>query len=269
MYSIGEFSRINRITPKTLRHYDRIGLLKPVKVDDWTGYRYYSARQLPRIRRILMLRDFGFSLKEIREAVENGDQMDQLLEQHINRIRDSIQNDTQRLTRAEGFLKVLRGEEKMDVEIKSLPEVTVASMRTKIESYDTFFEIVPQMGEYMKSVGAECLEPAYCFTIYHDGEYREHDIDAEVCEAVVKPCKESDRVRFKTIAGYPEAACLKHKGPYSTIGDTYNRLFTWISENGYSPVDHPREKYIDGIWNRENETDWLTEVQVPIEKKTG
>jgi DNA-binding transcriptional MerR regulator len=53
MYSIGEFSKINRITPKTLRHYDRIGLLTPASVDDWTGYRYYSPDQLPMIGKMI------------------------------------------------------------------------------------------------------------------------------------------------------------------------------------------------------------------------
>ncbi len=58
-----------------------------------------------------------------------------------------------------------------EVVIKELPEVIVASMREVIPSYDTYFDIVPKKGEYMKSVGAKCLEPFYCFTIYHDGEF--------------------------------------------------------------------------------------------------
>lgn len=62
MYSIGDFSKINKITPKTLRHYDRIGLLKPALIDERTGYRFYSVEQLPVIRKILMLKELGFKL---------------------------------------------------------------------------------------------------------------------------------------------------------------------------------------------------------------
>jgi len=47
----------------------------------------------------------------------------------------------------------------------------------------------------------------------------------------------------------------------------YAYAFKWIDENGYKTADHPRESYIDGIWNKENEEDWLTELQIPIEKK--
>ena len=53
MYSIGMFSRINQVTPKTLRHYARMGLLKPAYVDTETGYRYYDATQIVRMRQIL------------------------------------------------------------------------------------------------------------------------------------------------------------------------------------------------------------------------
>ena len=81
----------------------------------------------------------------------------------------------------------------------------------------------------------------YCFTIYHDGEYRESDIDVEICEAVEAPCRESEKVKFKTVPSVPEAACLLHRGPYETLRESYNRLFSWIDENGYEAADNPRE----------------------------
>src|SRR5215216_6626607 len=70
MFRIGEFSRITRVTIDTLRHYDALGLLKPANVDPFTGYRYYSARQLQSLNRTasfasVALKDVGFSLEEI------------------------------------------------------------------------------------------------------------------------------------------------------------------------------------------------------------
>ena len=266
MYSIGDFSRINRITPKTLRHYDRIGLLKPARIDDWTGYRYYDADQLPKIRRILGLKELGFSLSEVHQILSDAAPVETLLARRESELDQSIREDTARLDRVREYLARIRTGESMttNVEVKGLPEVIVASMRTTIPSYETYFEIVPRMGEYMRSVGAVCREPAYCFTIYHDGEYREHDIDVEICEAVVAPCAESDRVKFKTIEAVDSAACLVHTGPYDRIGEAYNRLFEWIESNGYAPAGNPRESYIDGIWNTDDPQEWTTEVQVPI-----
>lgn len=65
MFKIGDFSRFSRVSVKTLRYYDEVGLLKPAKVDRFTGYRYYSAEQLPRLNRILALKDLGLPLEEV------------------------------------------------------------------------------------------------------------------------------------------------------------------------------------------------------------
>ena len=65
MIKIGDFARLAEVSIVTLRHYDEIGLLKPVSVDKFTGYRYYSIEQLPRLNRILALKDLGFSLEQI------------------------------------------------------------------------------------------------------------------------------------------------------------------------------------------------------------
>ena len=59
MIKIGDFARLGQVSVVTLRHYDEIGLLKPVTVDSFTGYRYYSVAQLPRLNRILALKDLG------------------------------------------------------------------------------------------------------------------------------------------------------------------------------------------------------------------
>src|SRR5258708_1207343 len=65
MLKIGEFSRLSQVPVKTLRYYDDIGLLKPSQTDPFTSYRYYSLDQLPRIHRIMALKELGLSLHEI------------------------------------------------------------------------------------------------------------------------------------------------------------------------------------------------------------
>ena len=65
MIRIVDFSKLSRVTVKTLRYYDEVGLLQPAHVDNTTGYRYYAYSQLPRLNRILALKDLGFSLEEI------------------------------------------------------------------------------------------------------------------------------------------------------------------------------------------------------------
>lgn len=55
-----------------------------------------------------------------------------------------------------------------------------------------------------------------------------------------------------------------HKGSYDSISNVFNFLFKWINENNYEIIDYPRLSYIDGIWNKDSENEWLTELQIPI-----
>jgi effector-binding domain-containing protein len=95
----------------------------------------------------------------------------------------------------------------------------------------------------------------------------ESDIDVEICEAVVAPGRDSEKIKFKRTEGYPTAACVIHRGPYNTIGLAYSTVMKWIEENGYEIAGHPRESYIDGCWNKEDPADWTTEIQVPVNAK--
>ena len=72
MLKVGDFSRLSLVSIKALRYYDELGLLKPARVDEFTGYRYYTAEQLPRLNRILALKDLGLSLEQIGVLLNKG-----------------------------------------------------------------------------------------------------------------------------------------------------------------------------------------------------
>ena len=69
MLKIGEFSKLSRVSIRSLRRYDEAGLLAPASIDSFTGYRYYSERQLPVANRIRALRDMGFPLADRKSVV--------------------------------------------------------------------------------------------------------------------------------------------------------------------------------------------------------
>ena len=271
MYSIGMFSQICRVTPKTLRHYDEIGLLRPARIDRFTGYRYYTTGQLPRMNQIQSLRQMGFSLTEIIALLDGGagpETIRALLELKRGELAARIREDGQRLRLVENILR--KGPlmmENYNVTIKELPEVIVAYLRTVIQSYDDLFHLMPEvLGPEMERLGCKCAEPEYCFNVYHYEEYRDHDIDVSLCQAVTERKEDSDVAKFQTVARVPQAACLLHKGPYRALRNAYTFAAQWIEQNGYRLAGPPRESYIDGIWNKESEEDWLTELQFPVEK---
>ena len=65
MLRIGEFSALTGISIYMLRNYDKIGLLKPERVDDVTGYRFYAEKQIVEANRLQVVKSLGFGLKEI------------------------------------------------------------------------------------------------------------------------------------------------------------------------------------------------------------
>src|SRR5688572_11182894 len=102
MFRIGDFSRLARVTIRTLHHYDEAGVLQPAHVDPNTGYRYYSAAQLRPLQRILLLRDLGFSIEEIRELINPtlaSVELARRLDERRGQIASSIVEDQSRLRR--------------------------------------------------------------------------------------------------------------------------------------------------------------------------
>jgi len=75
---IGEFARVTQVSLATLRHYEKVGLLEPAVHDPDTGYRYYSLDQLPRMNRLLALKELGFSLEQIAQLLEVDLSLEQL-----------------------------------------------------------------------------------------------------------------------------------------------------------------------------------------------
>lgn len=270
MYRIGLFSKINKVTIKALRYYDETGLLKPAFVDEENGYRYYTSEQLPKLHKIIALRQLGFSIDEI-TALLSGCNIAGIFEERKRELEAVIEDSKQQLSQIAHYLEKMKEDFNMDyqVALKELPEVIVYSKRMVIPDYNAYFEIIPKIGEEMTQAnpGLKCLVPEYCFIKYHDGEYKEKDIDVEFCEAVTDFGNDTETLKFKKVDKVPVAACVYHKGPYSTIRNAYAHVFKWIEDNGYVSSDSPRESYIDGIWNKEDEKDWLTELQVPVVKR--
>ncbi|MEO1815172.1 MAG: MerR family transcriptional regulator [Acetobacterium sp.] len=265
-YKIGLFSKMNRVTIKALRHYDEIGLLPPAFIEEFTGYRYYSSAQLPILHQILALREMGFTLDEIKQ-VQGGIPEQELLQKKKLEIMKKIATETLRLAQIESYLTQKDGDSnEYHIILKDLPQVIVASMRTVIPGYDALFDVVPPMGAEMERLGCVCAVPEYCFNIYHDGEYRETDVDVEICEAVTEKKADTEMLTFKTIDRVEYAACVLHKGPYEGFPKAYNAVLKWVENNGYEIIDNPRESYIDGIWNQDSAEDWLTEIQFPVKK---
>ena len=128
MFRIGEFSKLTQVSIRMLRYYDEVGLLKPAEVDKWTGHRMYSVTQIPRLNRILYLRDSGFLVSEIALALEMNDRLLlETLEKKRLEIEQTIQNEQEKIRKiaiAKSEIQENKGELHYNISIKAIPAVS-------------------------------------------------------------------------------------------------------------------------------------------------
>ncbi|MCI8538747.1 MAG: MerR family transcriptional regulator [Oscillospiraceae bacterium] len=124
LLSITELAKLRRVTSETLRHYDRIGLLKPVYVNPETNYRYYSIRQYERLGTIKELRQLGMSIEEITEYFNgrNVKKSVEILTRHHHLLQEEIRQKmllSKILSRKLHFLSELEEQPVSDVVFES------------------------------------------------------------------------------------------------------------------------------------------------------
>jgi effector-binding domain-containing protein len=254
---------------KTLRYYDKIGLLKPAKTDPFTGYRYYSASQLPRLHRILALKDLGLSLEEIGDLLEgdlSAEQIRGMLRMKQADIQKQVHEEQARLARVERRLKQIEQEEIMpaqEVVVKNVPAQSVASVRDTL----SIQELGQLFGEVFGHLGQHQVNPiGPPVGIYYNEEFNEKEVDAEIAVPVAGPVSEGGRVKSRELPAVEQMACIIHEGGYDTIGGSYGQLMRWIESNDYRIAGPTREVYLQGPESGDDTASYVTEIQLPVEK---
>lgn len=281
MLAIGDFSKLSQTTVRTLRYYDEVGLLKPLHVDRFTGYRYYSFDQLPRLNRILALKGLGFSLEQVAELLNEAlppDQIRGMLRLKQAELRQRVQEEQTRLVEVEARLNQIEQEQTMsayDVLLKPVEPQTVAAIREVLpvgsDVGRLFYDIESYLGEHKAPFAG------YPMSIWHDSEYRERDLDAEAAIPVGLSTIQDNRISLRQLPGFETVASVVHRGSYDTIMEAYSAVGKWIEANGYRIAGPGREVYLRyGPSGAEVEypsaslTDdpaqFVTEVQFPVEK---
>jgi effector-binding domain-containing protein len=270
MFKIGDFSKLSQVPVKTLRYYDEIDLLKPAKVDRFTDYRYYSADQLPRLNRILALKDLGLSLAQIADLLDGDlspEQIRGMLWLKQAEAQHKVEEEQARLARVGWRLKQIESEGVMstqEVVLKKVPAMAVVSVRDVVPTYA---DCGPLHGEVYKYIGRHRTRPAGPgLTIYYDEGHRESDVDVEVAVPVAKELPSSDRVKARELPAVEEMACIVHQGSYDTLGEAYTPLMAWIEANGYRICGPNRVVYIKGPRPLRKPSSYVSEVQFPVEK---
>ncbi len=276
MIRIGEFARLANVSVAMLRHYDELGLVKPYLVDEATGYRYYSVRQLPLLHQIVGLRDLDFSLAQIADwfmADANPDRLQTMLELKYNELQTRIASEQARLLRVQSRLRLIeRGEPMNAVKLKSVKSQLVASVRNPAletstpegwRSIQGYYDLLhAHLKQHLKPDSPSYGLPQT--NLWHEAGSDNQTPEPEVTQNLEKPIPESEAVRVYELPALPEAASLIFEGRYD--GEPMTRAFTalygWIEDNRYQIVGPTRQVFLSALKTPE---EFLIELQVPVQ----
>ena len=266
MLTIGEFSKMSRVSAKTLRYYDQIGLLKPGFVSRESGYRYYEAVQLRDMLLIARLKQYQFSLPEIAAVLAKNDNdylarliqdkkgqfLSQISEQQ--RILLQMEQDIKKIERCEDIMQSNYVIKTVDFQQKNI--YSLRQMMSLQDFGEVFGKLFAGLGRNRFTLAGSCM------AAYHDEEnFNRECSDIEVGIIVAESSGENIR---KLDPGF--CCFAAHVGPYDDFSACYTALAEWIEREGYIISGPPIELYVKGCQDNVQPSEYVTEIYFPIKK---
>jgi len=268
MLSIGEFSKMSRVTTNALRYYDEIGLLKPAMINAVNGYRYYEGAQLQTILMIQKLKACQLSLEEIMAVMRQPEDNTLLLDlirlkrneivaqmAHLDETMTLMDKEIWNLERG---IHIMSYMDNIEVQLKEMQPQNILFVRREMSTK----EVASILGELAERIKEEKLTAtgAPINIFHHEEEFNPDCYDNELAI----PIKEKAEGTRQLPGGL--CAMVSLHGPYTELASVYARLQQWIEKEGYEVTSAPYEAYIsDPFVTPENEN--ITEVYFPVKKK--
>lgn len=257
-YRIGEFAELSGVSTKTLRHYEKMGLLRPAAVDARTRYRCYATAQLRDLASILALRDLGLSLPEIRAFLaKTGSRTDRRT--LLLRLRQSTQNTIEKATQSLNHINAVLDQEidqpgawmrAVPVVMKRRRGMRVASLRTEMKNY-TEADVLRLERELLGALPSKCLGAVR--GVLWQRSAGSGSLIAEPFAEITHdlPCRRSyDLKNLPPVM----AACAFCSNDDAAAEQAYRAINTWMSTRGFSVAGPKREIYLDD----------MLEIQFPL-----
>lgn len=266
-FLIGELAKLFNISTDTLRHYDKIDLLKP-RYDVINKYRVYSVRTFFKLSRILFFKDLDISLKDIKKYMNN---------KNINNLLNLLKNKEDEIDVK--ITKLMNLKNKINTKLELLgrinQELNVVKIKRLPQRIGVFLDINDSKNEYELKESVKKNEKYLKLSSWL--------IEGQVYTSLSKEnMKKGSFNKFKyfieilstenlihgelKIIPENEYACVVFLGPYKDIEDHYILLIQWIEENGYMILGDSIEKNIVDYDFSDSENEYVSEIQIPIRK---
>ncbi len=272
MLKIGELSRLAQVSVKTLRYYAERGLLLPARVDRYTGYRYYALEQLPRLNRILALKDLGFTLEEIgrmlSERVSSEELRGMVLLRQVE-LERHLTDERARLARVEARLRQIAREGCLPdypVVLKAVAAQRVVAVGQRVTGYGQGGALIGRLVAELEAARLADRIAGPLLTVYRDAD----DADglwAETgapLERTPSPGELAGGLAVRALPAAATVASVVHQGSHDELGEAYAALLNWAAPNGFREDGGAREVYLRGPESHAQPEEWVTEVQLPV-----
>lgn len=288
MLKIGEFSRLSQVTIKTLHHYDELDLIKPAHIDPVTNYRFYTVEQLPRIHRIMALKEMGLSLEQIGIMLEkelSTEEMRGMLRFKQSEIQQEMREAQRQLAMVEFRLRMIEAEinfPELDVVIKRLdamrflsffdgphPTLTMAELLAHRETVASILRkaieagVIQHTGVSIDVFHGETIIP------FHSPDIRERQHEILIGVTAAQGSVTLEGIGQLTVRDEPavETAATLFLEPTSDPAGFVEKstlLRRWAIMHGYRPHDLMRFFHYRGPLQTNEGAEFIIEAQLPV-----
>jgi DNA-binding transcriptional MerR regulator len=275
MFRIGEFAQIAQVSNRQLRHYDQLGLLRPDHTDRQSGYRSYSIRQLPRLNRLLALKDLGLSLEQIGSMLDDRVSVSELrgmLAMKRAQLEQSLRAEENRLRHIESRIAQIDrvgGIEGYDVVVKSVSAAPFLSLRQSFESMGDVVSTICIVAEEGVRQIRPALRDRLIVVARNDDEAETLDLEIGFSlrrltnQGVTVPGTGSLQLNELPAA---EMATIVRSGTNPTSHSSFASIGTWIEANNYEIAGPCREIFLEPVTGPTALEMALVEIQFPVRR---
>ncbi len=274
MFRIGEFAQIAQVSNRQLRFYDQLGLLQPAHTDRQTGYRYYSIRQLPRLNRILALKELGLSLEQIGPLLQDEispTELRGMLTMKRAQVERALREEEVRLRHIESRITQIDKHgsfDGYDVVTKSVAAAPFLSLRYSCNGMDEAVRMVRSVAED----GAKQIRPGMRdkLVVVARNERETDELDLEIGYSLTRPTNASVRItgdlvlRASELPAVKTMATIVRQGTNAESHTSFSAIGTWIEANNFEITGPCREVFLEPITGPPGIEGALVEIQFPV-----
>ncbi|MDQ6434803.1 MerR family transcriptional regulator [Mesorhizobium sp. LHD-90] len=276
MFRIGEFAQIAQVSGRQLRFYDQIDLLRPARTDPQTGYRYYSIRQLPRLNRILALKELGLSLDQIAPLLENEISPVELRGMLIikrSQVEQSLREEEARLRHIESRIAQIDREDGMDgydVVVKSVPATPFLALKCSCQDMEEAVHMIRAVADDGGRQVRIALRDKLVVVARNDHE--DEKLELEIGFSLTRPSNASVRIagdhvlKPSELPAVATMATIVRVGTDPTSHSSFGAIGTWIEANGCEIAGSCREVFLEPVVGSPGLAAALVEIQFPVRK---